>query len=162
MKVRLYRPFSAEASAGRLPATAKKIAVLDRTKEPGAYAEPLHLDAERLCRGKKREATIIGGRYGLGSRTLLPQACSLCMRSWPKTRQSPLHPGHQRRRHLSVSGGRNPLPIPLQKAPNSANSGAWRRRHRWRQQELHQDHRRPHRPNTSRHTSSMTPRRPAV
>ncbi len=67
VKVRLYRPFAAEHLLAAVPATAKKIAVLDRTKEPGAYAEPLHLDVMAPLPRQGREATIIGGRYGLGS-----------------------------------------------------------------------------------------------
>lgn len=72
VKVRLYRPFSAERLLAAVPATAKKIAVLDRTKEPGAYAEPLHLDVLSAFAEAKREATIIGGRYGLGSKDTPP------------------------------------------------------------------------------------------
>ena len=72
VKVRLYRPFSAERLLAAVPATAKKIAVLDRTKEPGAYAEPLHLDVMSAFAEAKREATIIGGRYGLGSKDTPP------------------------------------------------------------------------------------------
>ena len=72
VKVRLYRPFSAKHLLAAVPATAKKIAVLDRTKEPGAYAEPLHLDVMSAFAEAGREATIIGGRYGLGSKDTPP------------------------------------------------------------------------------------------
>jgi len=70
VKVRLYRPFSAEALISAVPDTVKKIAVLDRTKEPGALGEPLYLDiAEAL---KEKDITIIGGRYGLSSKEFTP------------------------------------------------------------------------------------------
>ena len=75
IKVRLYRPFSMEALAEALPATVKKIAVLDRTKEPGAQGEPLYADVrtavgEAMSGGLvkfERYPVIVGGRYGLGS-----------------------------------------------------------------------------------------------
>ena len=72
VKVRLYRPFPAKHLLDAIPATAKKIAVLDRTKEPGAFAEPLHLDVMSAMSEAGREATIIGGRYGLGSKDTTP------------------------------------------------------------------------------------------
>ena len=79
LKVRLYRPFSAQHLLAALPHTAQSIAVLDRTKEPGALAEPLYLDvmtalAEAFSRGER--ATLprtIGGRYGLSSKEFTPQ-----------------------------------------------------------------------------------------
>ncbi len=74
VKVRLYRPFAADKLLDAIPATAKKIAVLDRTKEPGALAEPLHLDVMAAFREAGREATIIGGRYGLGSKDTPPSS----------------------------------------------------------------------------------------
>ena len=72
VKVRLYRPFPAKHLLDAIPATAKKIAVLDRTNEPGAFAEPLHLDVMSAMSEAGREATIIGGRYGLGSKDTTP------------------------------------------------------------------------------------------
>ena len=72
VKVRLYRPFSAKHLLAAIPETATKIAVLDRTKEPGAYAEPLHLDVMSAMSEAGRQATIIGGRYGLGSKDTTP------------------------------------------------------------------------------------------
>ena len=72
VKVRLYRPFSAEKLVEAIPATAKKIAVLDRTKEPGALGEPLYLDVVAAMSAMGRKATIIGGRYGLGSKDTPP------------------------------------------------------------------------------------------
>jgi pyruvate/2-oxoacid:ferredoxin oxidoreductase alpha subunit/pyruvate/2-oxoacid:ferredoxin oxidoreductase beta subunit/Pyruvate/2-oxoacid:ferredoxin oxidoreductase gamma subunit len=70
VKVRLYRPWSAEHLLAAIPKTAKKIAVLDRTKEPGAPGEPLYLDVAVALRGS--EATVIGGRYGLSSKEFTP------------------------------------------------------------------------------------------
>ena len=70
IKVRLYRPFSAKHFLKALPKTVKKIAVLDRTKEPGALGEPLYLDVKTVLAGKDIE--IIGGRYGLSSKDTTP------------------------------------------------------------------------------------------
>ncbi|WP_350345144.1 pyruvate:ferredoxin (flavodoxin) oxidoreductase [Proteinivorax tanatarense] len=71
VKVRLYRPFSAKHFFEVMPKTVKKIAVLDRTKEPGAVGEPLYEDIKSLY--YNREAlTIVGGRYGLGSKDTTP------------------------------------------------------------------------------------------
>jgi pyruvate-ferredoxin/flavodoxin oxidoreductase len=80
VKVRLFRPFSAEALAEALPSSVKRIAVLDRTKEPGALGEPLYLDVrtavgEAMAAGKTKFSKyplIIGGRYGLSSKELTP------------------------------------------------------------------------------------------
>ena len=73
LKVRLYRPFSVSHFINAIPKTVKKIAVLDRTKEPGAIAEPLYLDVVSAVRGTKFEkALIVGGRYGLGSKDTTP------------------------------------------------------------------------------------------
>ncbi len=72
IKVRLYRPFSAKHLAAAIPATAKKIAVLDRTKEPGALGEPLYLDVVAAMAATGNKATVIGGRYGLGSKDTPP------------------------------------------------------------------------------------------
>ena len=71
--VRLYRPFPVEAFLEALPATATRIAVLDRVKEPGAPAEPLHLDVVLALQEGGRSASVIGGRYGLGSKEFTPQ-----------------------------------------------------------------------------------------
>jgi len=80
VKVRLYRPFPTDAFVAALPATVKKIAVMDRTKEPGSLGEPLYLDV-RTAIGEKMEVkaasfsdypVIVGGRYGLGSKEFTP------------------------------------------------------------------------------------------
>ncbi|MBQ4518522.1 MAG: pyruvate:ferredoxin (flavodoxin) oxidoreductase [Clostridia bacterium] len=72
IKVHLYRPFSAKYFFDVLPATVKKIAVLDRTKEPGSLGEPLYLDICNLFYGKENAPVIVGGRYGLGSKDTTP------------------------------------------------------------------------------------------
>jgi len=72
LKVRLYRPWSTEHFLAALPESAKKIAVLDRTKEPGALGEPLYLDVKSVFQGSGRDILIVGGRYGLGSKDFTP------------------------------------------------------------------------------------------
>ncbi len=72
IKVRLYRPFSMEHFLREMPVTVKKVAVLDRTKEPGAVGEPLYLDVCGCYLGKERVPVIIGGRYGLASKDTTP------------------------------------------------------------------------------------------
>ena len=72
VKVHLYRPFSIERLLDAIPSTVKKIAVLDRTKEPGATGEPLYLDVCSAYAGKCGAPVIVGGRYGLGSKDTTP------------------------------------------------------------------------------------------
>jgi len=73
VKVRLFRPFCAEKLLEAIPATAKKIAVLDRTKEPGSQGEPLYQDVVMaLAKAGRSDVTVIGGRYGLGSKDTHP------------------------------------------------------------------------------------------
>ena len=67
VSVHLYRPFSVKHLLAAIPETVKRIAVLDRTKEPGAEGEPLYLDVRDAFYGKKNQPLIVGGRYGLGS-----------------------------------------------------------------------------------------------
>jgi pyruvate-ferredoxin/flavodoxin oxidoreductase len=70
--VHLYRPFSEKYFFKVLPTSVKKIAVLDRTKEPGALGEPLFLDVKALFQGKENAPLVIGGRYGLSSKDTTP------------------------------------------------------------------------------------------
>ncbi len=70
--VHLYRPFSAKHFLAAVPSTAKRIAVLDRTKEPGANGEPLYLDVKDCFYGTENAPVIVGGRYGLGSKDTTP------------------------------------------------------------------------------------------
>ena len=72
LKVRLYRPFAIEEFVRALPVSATRIAVLDRTKEPGAVGEPLYVDVVAALREADREALVIGGRYGLSSKEFTP------------------------------------------------------------------------------------------
>ena len=74
VKVRLYRPFRADKLVEAIPATAKKIAVLDRTKEPGALGEPLFLDVVAALAANGCTAKVVGGRYGLGSKDTPPSS----------------------------------------------------------------------------------------
>src|SRR6056297_133649 len=70
--VHLYRPFSAKYFMNALPGTVKRIAVLDRTKEPGGAGEPLYIDIKSLFYGKENAPLIVGGRYGMGSKDTTP------------------------------------------------------------------------------------------
>ena len=72
IQVHLYRPFSPKYFFGILPPSVKRIAVLDRTKEPGSIGEPLYLDVQSLFYDKDTKPMIIGGRYGLGSKDTRP------------------------------------------------------------------------------------------
>jgi len=91
VKVRLFRPFRGADLVAALPKTVRAIAVLDRTKEPGAPAEPLHLDVIAALREARRDAVLIGGRYGLSS-TSTPRSTSRpttsfgrCSTGWDRT-----------------------------------------------------------------------------
>ncbi|MDR0325237.1 MAG: pyruvate:ferredoxin (flavodoxin) oxidoreductase, partial [Oscillospiraceae bacterium] len=72
VKVRLYRPFASDRFLAALPKTVKKIAVLDRTKEPGALGEPLYLDVVTALSENGKTVQTVGGRYGLGSKDTPP------------------------------------------------------------------------------------------
>jgi len=93
VQVRLYRPFAVDALADVLPSTTKAIAVLDRTKEPGALGEPLYLDVrtavgEAMERGTAKVAQypkIVGGRYGLGSKDFTPAMAKAVFDNLSKT-----------------------------------------------------------------------------
>ena len=73
LEVHLYRPFNAEFMLSQIPKTVKKIAVLDRTKEPGSNGEPLYLDVKNAFYNAKIAPMIVGGRYGLGSKDFKPE-----------------------------------------------------------------------------------------
>lgn len=72
LNVHLYRPFSIEHFLKEMPKTVKKIAVLDRTKEPGSFGEPLYLDVRAAYYASANQPIIVGGRYGLGSKEVRP------------------------------------------------------------------------------------------
>ena len=115
-KIRLYRPFPAEALLKAIPATAKKIAVLDRTKEPGAFAEPLHLDVMSAMSEAGRDATIIGGRYGLGSKDTTPASVFAVYTELAK--ENPKH-----RFTLGINDDVTHLSLEEVEAPNTAAEG---------------------------------------
>lgn len=73
LTVHLYRPFSVKHFIEQLPDTVKKIAVLDRTREPGAIGEPLFLDVQSALASSDRDIRVCGGRYGLGSKDVIPE-----------------------------------------------------------------------------------------
>jgi len=72
VSVHLYRPFSAKHFLSALPKSAKRICVLDRTKEPGAGGEPLYLDVKDVLYGAENQPLVVGGRYGLSSKDFTP------------------------------------------------------------------------------------------
>ncbi len=73
LKVRLYRPFAAERFVRALPASVRRVAVLDRTKEPGSLGEPLYQDVlHALVESGRKDVAVVGGRYGLGSKEFTP------------------------------------------------------------------------------------------
>ena len=72
VKVRLYRPWASEKFVEALPATCKRVAVLDRTKEPGSLGEPLYEDVVTALRESGKDIAVVGGRYGLGSKEFTP------------------------------------------------------------------------------------------
>jgi len=72
VKVRLFRPWSTEHFLKAMPNTVKKVAVLDRTKEPGSQGEPLYLDVKAIAAGCPDAPFVVGGRYGLGSKDFTP------------------------------------------------------------------------------------------
>lgn len=80
VKVRLYRPFDTRRFLEAIPESVKKVAVLDRTKEPGAQGEPLYMDVAAAFAAAGRKAVIIGGRYGLGSKDTPPKSIAAVFR----------------------------------------------------------------------------------
>ena len=116
VKVRLYRPFCADKLLAAVPATATKIAVLDRTKEPGAYAEPLHLDVMSAFAEHGRKATIIGGRYGLGSKDTPPASVFAVYKEL--TKDAP-----KARFTIGITDDVTYLSLPEEPAPNTAAEG---------------------------------------
>ncbi|MBQ1947251.1 MAG: pyruvate:ferredoxin (flavodoxin) oxidoreductase [Clostridia bacterium] len=116
VKVHLYRPFPVEAFLNAIPSTVKKIAVLDRTKEPGAIGEPLFLDVCTCFMGKENAPKIIGGRYGLGSKDVVPADIFATFKNLdadaPKERFT-----------LSITDDVTFLSLPREEAPNTAAEG---------------------------------------
>ena len=116
VKVRLYRPFCADKLLAAIPATAKKIAVLDRTKEPGALGEPLYLDVVTAFANAGREATIIGGRYGLGSKDTPPSSVFAVYNELQKD-------APKRQFTIGIVDDVTKLSLPEEAAPNTAAEG---------------------------------------
>ena len=117
VKVRLYRPFAADKLIAAIPATAKKIAVLDRTKEPGALGEPLYLDVvSALANAGKNDVKVIGGRYGLGSKDTPPSSVFAVYEE--------LNAAEPRRQFtIGIVDDVTGLSLPEKDAPNTAAEG---------------------------------------
>ena len=116
VKVRLYRPFCADKLLAAIPATAKKIAVMDRTKEPGALGEPLYLDVVTAFSNAGRQATIVGGRYGLGSKDTPPSSVFAVYNELKK--DAPM-----RQFTIGIVDDVTNLSLPETAAPNTAAEG---------------------------------------
>ena len=128
IQVHLYRPFSAEHFLSVLPVSCRKIAVLDRTKEPGGMGEPLYQDVESVIHRNRPEVLVVGGRYGLERHHSRPD-CRCVPKSGRSPSQGQFYNWYCRRCYLHFSaccgpehsqGGRNLL----------QNLGHWRRRNR--------------------------------
>ncbi|MEG0178100.1 MAG: pyruvate:ferredoxin (flavodoxin) oxidoreductase [Oscillospiraceae bacterium] len=116
VKVRLYRPFAADKLLAAIPASAKKIAVLDRTKEPGALGEPLYLDVVTAFAEAHRDAVIVGGRYGLGSKDTPPSSVFAVYEELAKDEP-------KRRFTLGINDDVTHLSLEEHDAPNTAAAG---------------------------------------
>ena len=117
VKVRLYRPFSAEKLVEAIPQTVKKIAVLDRTKEPGALGEPLYMDVVGALAATGRKIdTVIGGRYGLGSKDTPPASIFAVYKELSKDA-----PKHQFT--IGIVDDVTNLSLEEEEAPNTAAEG---------------------------------------
>ena len=161
LKVRLYRPFSTDAFVAALPRTARTLAVLDRTKEPGAVGDPLYLDV--IARARPRPAfqarLSCGGRYGLSSQGVhAGDGESGVRRDRQRTPAQSLHGRHRRRRDPHVAFLGSGVRHRSRRRRHCALLWPGRRWHGRRQQELDQDHRRARPTATCRATSSTTRR----
>ena len=116
IKVRLYRPFSVKKFVEAIPATAKKLAVLDRTKEPGSIGEPLFLDVVAALNEEGRTATVVGGRYGLGSKDTPPASVFAVYDELKKDAPA-------RRFTIGINDDVTNLSLPEKEAPNTAAEG---------------------------------------
>ena len=117
VKVRLYRPFSAEKLVAAIPATAKKIAVLDRTKEPGSLGEPLYMDVVGALAATGRKIdTVIGGRYGLGSKDTPPSSVFAVYNELKKD-------APKAQFTIGIVDDLTGLSLPEEEAPNTAAEG---------------------------------------
>ena len=117
INVHLYRPFSAERLLAAIPETVKKIAVLDRTKEPGALGEPLYLDVvTALAAAGKTDIKVIGGRYGLGSKDTPPSSVFAVYKELEKD-EPKVH------FTIGINDDVTYLSLPEEPAPNTAAEG---------------------------------------
>ena len=117
IKVRLYRPWRADKLLAAIPATAKKIAVLDRTKEPGAQGEPLYLDVvTALANAGITDKTVIGGRYGLGSKDTPPSSVFAVYEELSKAEPKPMFT-------LGINDDVTHLSLAEKPSPNTAAEG---------------------------------------
>ena len=117
IKVRLYRPFSAEKLVEAIPDTVKKIAVLDRTKEPGALGEPLYMDVVGALAATGRKIdTVIGGRYGLGSKDTPPASVFAVYKELSKD-------APKAQFTIGIVDDVTGLSLPEEEAPNTAAEG---------------------------------------
>ena len=147
LKVRLYRPFVAERFRAALPPTVRAVAVLDRTKEPGAVGEPLYLEVIAALQEGTDDARpaprVIGGRYGLGSKEFTPAMVKAVFDELAAALPpAPLHGRDPRRRHPPRPGVGPRLP---HGGPGNGPGHLLRargRRHGGGEQEFDQDHRR--------------------
>ncbi len=116
VKVRLYRPFSAEKLVEAIPETVKKIAVLDRTKEPGSIGEPLYMDVVTALASKGILKTVIGGRYGLGSKDTPPSSIFAVYEELAKDSPKPQFT-------IGINDDVTMLSLPEHESPNTAAEG---------------------------------------
>ena len=117
VKVHLYRPFSAKHLLAAIPATAKNLVVLDRTKEPGALGEPLYLDVCNAIRGTAFEnARVLGGRYGLGSKDTTPAQIIAAFRNGEAENPKPLFT-------LGIVDDVTNLSLPVEENPDTTPEG---------------------------------------
>ena len=117
VKVRLFRPFASEKLLAAIPATVKKIAVLDRTKEPGSQGEPLYMDVVlALANAGKTDVQVIGGRYGLGSKDTPPASVFAVFEEL--TKEQP-----KRQFTMGIVDDVTFLSLPEKAAPNTAAEG---------------------------------------
>ena len=116
VKVRLYRPFCPEKLAEAIPASVAKVAVLDRTKEPGSLGEPLYLDVVASLAGMGRNLTITGGRYGLGSKDTPPSSIFAVYEELKKD-------APKRQFTIGINDDVTHLSLPEVPSPNTASEG---------------------------------------
>jgi pyruvate-ferredoxin/flavodoxin oxidoreductase len=117
IKVRLYRPWRADKLLAAIPATTKKIAVLDRTKEPGSQGEPLYMDVvTALANAGKNDIAVIGGRYGLGSKDTPPRSVFAVYEELKKD-------APKRQFTIGIVDDVTHLSLEEHKAPNTAAAG---------------------------------------